>query len=49
MHCLCVCRAGQPASYLLAGGSLQELNWFKQQYSSWFVGNSVVQGERIGC
>lgn len=35
-------RTGQHASYLLAGGCLQELNWFKQQYSSWFVGDRVV-------
>ncbi|KAL4856766.1 Ribonuclease H2 subunit B [Chlorella vulgaris] len=36
-------KTGQPASYLLAGGCLQELNWYKQQYSSWLVGNSVVK------
>ena len=36
--------AGQPAAYLLAGGCLQEVNWFKQQYSSWFIGERVVQG-----
>ncbi|PSC68408.1 ribonuclease H2 subunit B [Micractinium conductrix] len=35
-------RTGLPACYLLAGGCLQELNWFKQQYSSWLVGDSVV-------
>ncbi len=36
--------AGQPAAYLLAGGCLQEINWFKQQYSSWFIGERVLQG-----
>ncbi|KAL4447480.1 hypothetical protein ABPG75_004699 [Micractinium tetrahymenae] len=35
-------RTGQPASYLLAGGCLQEINWYKQQYSSWFVGDQVL-------
>ena len=36
--------AGKPASFLLAGGCLQELHWFKQQYSSWLLDNSVLQG-----
>ena len=51
---LCCCRpaaAGQPAAYLLAGGCLQEINWFKQQYSSWFIRERVVQsalGWRVG-
>lgn len=35
-------RTGQPTSYLLAGGCIQEVNWFKQQYSSWFVGDRVL-------
>ena len=37
--------AGQPSSYLLAGGCLQEINWFKQQYSSWLIADRVAQGE----
>ena len=40
--------AGKPASFLLAGGCLQELHWFKQQYSSWLLDNSVLQGARSG-
>lgn len=36
--------AGHPASFLLVGGCLQELQWFKQQHSSFFVGEQVVQG-----
>ncbi|KAI7835459.1 hypothetical protein COHA_010634 [Chlorella ohadii] len=36
-------KSGQPAAYLLAGGCLQEINWFKQQYSSWFIGERVLQ------
>ncbi len=40
------CGAGQPASFLFAGGCVQEINWYKQQYSSWFVGDRVLSGER---
>ncbi|GAB4822260.1 hypothetical protein N2152v2_009306 [Parachlorella kessleri] len=36
-------RTGQPSSYLLAGNLLQEINWVKQQFSSWFVDDTVVQ------
>jgi len=32
----------------VAGGCLQELNWYKQQYASWLVGDCVVQGELRG-
>ncbi|KAL4434615.1 hypothetical protein ABPG77_002738 [Micractinium sp. CCAP 211/92] len=35
-------RTGQPASFLFAGGCVQEINWYKQQYSSWFVGDRVL-------
>ena len=36
-------RAGQPAAYILAGSTVQELNWYKQS-GSWFAGDSVVEG-----
>ncbi|PRW60264.1 ribonuclease H2 subunit B [Chlorella sorokiniana] len=36
-------KTGQAAAYLLAGSCLQEINWFKQQYSSWFIGERVQQ------
>jgi hypothetical protein len=31
--------------YLLIGGKLQEVHWFKQQLASWFIGESVCEGE----
>lgn len=37
-------KAGQAASFLLAGGCVQEVQWYKGQYSSWFVGDAVVPG-----
>ena len=37
-------RAGQPSTYLLGRGQLQEVNWVKSQFSSWFAGDSVLQG-----
>eukprot|EP00959_Pyramimonas_sp_CCMP1952_P252169 5269074-Pyramimonas_sp.AAC.1 len=36
-------KTGKPSSYLLRDGSLQEINWFKQRLTSWFVGDSVVE------
>ena len=34
--------AGKPAVYVLTASAVQEINWHKQEFSSWFVGNSVV-------
>ena len=39
-----LCRAGQPAVYLLARGAVQEVNWYKQ-LGSWFAGDSVIEGD----
>lgn len=36
--------SGQQACFLLQGQVLQEMNWFKQEYSSWFIDNFVLQG-----
>ncbi|KAJ0647474.1 putative ribonuclease H2 subunit B, wHTH domain-containing protein [Helianthus annuus] len=30
-------------SYLLINGGLQELNWFKQSYGSWFMGDYICE------
>lgn len=35
--------AGEPAEYLLIDGHLQEVNWYKERYRSWFVGDSVQE------
>jgi hypothetical protein len=37
-HC-----TGQSAAYILAGGTVHEVNWYKQS-GSWFAGNSVIEG-----
>lgn len=29
---------------LLVDGMLQELNWFRQSYSSWFLGDYISEG-----
>ena len=34
--------AGVPTQYLRLHGHLQEVNWFKEQYSSWFCGDAVI-------
>ncbi|KAF9616115.1 hypothetical protein IFM89_028581 [Coptis chinensis] len=36
-------KSGNPTSYFLNNGSLQELNWFKQSYGSWFLGEFVCE------
>ncbi|KAI3946744.1 hypothetical protein MKW98_003307 [Papaver atlanticum] len=36
-------KSGNKACYFLNNGSLQELNWFKQSYGSWFLGDYVCQ------
>lgn len=38
------CTVGRPTAFVSAGGCLQEVNWFKTQYSSWFSDNSVLSG-----
>ena len=35
--------AGQPAAYILAYGTVQEVNWYKHS-GSWFAGDSVIEG-----
>ena len=35
--------AGEPAEYLLIDGHLQEVNWYKERYRSWFIGDSVLE------
>lgn len=34
---------GQQACFLLHGQTFQEINWFKPEYGSWFVGDMVIQ------
>ncbi len=36
--------AGQQACFLIQGETFQEINWFKPEYGSWFVGDMVIQG-----
>lgn len=36
--------AGQQACFLIHGQTFQEINWFKPEYGSWFVGDMVVKG-----
>ncbi|KAF5177147.1 Ribonuclease h2 subunit b [Thalictrum thalictroides] len=36
-------KSGNPTCYFLNNGSLQELNWFKQSYGSWFLGEYVCE------
>nr|GMN68429.1 hypothetical protein TIFTF001_037482 [Ficus carica]GMN68441.1 hypothetical protein TIFTF001_037494 [Ficus carica] len=33
--------------YLLSNGVLQEIHWFKQPYTSWFVGDYVTEDGRL--
>ena len=35
--------AGEPAEYLLIEGHLQEGNWYKERFRSWFVGDAVLE------
>ena len=34
---------GEPAEYLLIEGHLQEVNWYKERFRSWFVGDAVLE------
>ncbi|KAJ0843289.1 putative ribonuclease H2 subunit B, wHTH domain, rnh202, triple barrel domain-containing protein [Helianthus annuus] len=36
-------KTGDSTSYLLINGGLQELNWFKQSYGSWFMGDYICE------
>ncbi|KAM0940314.1 hypothetical protein DsansV1_C19g0162651 [Dioscorea sansibarensis] len=36
-------KSGSRTSYMLINGSLQEFQWFKQSYGSWFVGDYVCE------
>ncbi|CAL5222476.1 g4847 [Coccomyxa viridis] len=36
-------KTGEPAEYLLIDGHLQEVNWYKERYRSWFIGDSVLE------
>ncbi|ESR61753.1 hypothetical protein CICLE_v10016172mg [Citrus x clementina] len=44
---LCHPKSGQKTCYLLVDGVLQELNWLKQSYKSWFLGNYVCEDGSI--
>ena len=33
--------------YLWLHGCLQEINWFKEKFSSWFVGDTALEGRAI--
>ncbi|KDP27755.1 hypothetical protein JCGZ_19784 [Jatropha curcas] len=39
-------KSGKPTCYLLVNGVLHELHWFKQSYTSWFLGDYVCED---GC
>lgn len=36
---------GEATSYLLRNGFMQEQQWFKQSYGSWFLGDYVSEGK----
>ncbi|CAK0787484.1 hypothetical protein CVIRNUC_010704 [Coccomyxa viridis] len=36
-------KTGEPAEYLLIDGHLQEVNWYKERFRSWFVGDAVLE------
>ena len=38
-----ISHAGEPAEYLLIDGHLQEANWYKERFRSWFVGDAVLE------
>ncbi|KAJ4844080.1 hypothetical protein Tsubulata_027510, partial [Turnera subulata] len=40
-------KSGSTTCYLLNDGLLQELHWFKQPYSSWFLGDYVCADGRL--
>ncbi|GJN27285.1 hypothetical protein PR202_gb15295 [Eleusine coracana subsp. coracana] len=37
-------RSGDEAGYLFIDAQLHEINWFKDRYGSWFLGNYVCEG-----
>ena len=37
--------SGEKQAFVYDGESLQEINWFKPQFASWLVGNSVISGK----
>lgn len=44
---LCHPKSGHKTCYLFVDGVLQELNWLKQSYKSWFLGNYVCEDGSI--
>uniref|UniRef100_A0A2P2J3D0 Ribonuclease H2 subunit B n=1 Tax=Rhizophora mucronata TaxID=61149 RepID=A0A2P2J3D0_RHIMU len=40
-------KSGNEMCYLLTNGVLQELHWFKQSYTSWFLGDYVCRDGRL--
>ncbi|KAG9133045.1 hypothetical protein Leryth_023727 [Lithospermum erythrorhizon] len=40
-------KSGNPTCYLLSNGLLQELQWLKQSYGSWFLGEYVCEDGRL--
>ncbi|CAL4999508.1 unnamed protein product [Urochloa decumbens] len=36
-------RSGDETGYLFIDGQLQEINWFKERYGSWFLGDYVCE------
>eukprot|EP00897_Mesotaenium_endlicherianum_P000968 jgi/Mesen1/10872/ME000093S10391 len=36
-------KTGVPSCYIVLGGYLQELHWFKPNFASWFIGDSVCE------
>jgi len=35
---------GDETGYLFIDGQLQEINWFKERYGAWFLGDYVCEG-----
>lgn len=44
---LCHPKTGNPTSYFLTNGVLQEIHWFKTAYGSWFLGDYVCEDGRL--
>ncbi|KAL4590317.1 hypothetical protein LXL04_003245 [Taraxacum kok-saghyz] len=40
-------KTGESTCYLLINGCLQEINWFKQSYGSWFMGDYISEDGRL--
>ncbi|XP_020110564.1 ribonuclease H2 subunit B [Ananas comosus] len=36
-------KSGEPTNYVFMDGNLREVNWFKQSYGSWFLGDYVCE------